>query len=113
MNIEDLALWGADVKDGLARCMNMEAFYLRLVESVKTEKRFEELAAALEAGEVEAAFGAAHALKGVLGNLSLTPLYEPMCELTEALRGKDSLEGVEYQELADAIASRLEAFRAL
>ena len=31
---------------------------------------------------------ASHALKGVLGNLSLTPLYEKVCEITELLRAR-------------------------
>ena len=35
------------------------------------------------------AFEIAHSLKGVYGNLSLTPLYEPMCELTELLKRQD------------------------
>ena len=45
---------------------------------------------ALEKKDLNAAFDAAHALKGVLGNLSLTPLVEPTSEMTELLRaGKD------------------------
>ena len=40
----------------------------------------------MESGDRKEAFEAAHSLKGVLGNLSLTPLYEPTSEMTELLR---------------------------
>ena len=36
--------------------------------------------------ELKTAFEAAHSLKGFLGNLGLTPLYEAAVELTELLR---------------------------
>ena len=41
---------------------------------------------AVEAGDLKAGFEAAHALKGALGNLSLKPVYDPVCEITELLR---------------------------
>lgn len=88
MNLDDLKAFGANVDEGLVRCMNNEAFYLRLVDTLKQEKGFDALKAAIEANDLDAAFEAAHALKGVLGNLSITPLYEPICEVTELLRAK-------------------------
>ena len=38
--------------------------------------RFDALQAAIDADDLDAAFEAAYALKGVLANLSITPLYE-------------------------------------
>ena len=38
--------------------------------------------------DYDAAFDAAHALKGVLGNLSLTPLFDKASEITELLRNR-------------------------
>ena len=110
MNIDDLIAYGANVDEGLQRCMNNEPFYLRLVESVKDEKGFDALKAAIEANDLDAAFEAAHALKGVLANLSITPLYEPMSEITELLRAK---EAVDYQPLVDAIMLKWDEFLAL
>lgn len=110
MTLDDLRAFGANVDEGMARCMNMEAFYLRLVNTVKQEPHFAELFSALEAHDLDTGFKAAHALKGVLGNLSLTPLYEPMCELTELLRARAD---VDYTELAALIRERYEAFLAL
>ena len=110
MTLDDLIAYGAKVDEGLARCMNNEAFYLRLVGTVKGEAHFGMLFDAMEAGDLEEAFKAAHALKGVLGNLSLTPLYEPMSEITELLRARTD---TDYSELLDIIKTKYEEFLAL
>lgn len=88
LSIEKLKDFGADTADGLARCCGMEALYLRLVNMIPSEESFAKLEAALNDGDLDAAFSAAHALKGVLGNLSLTPMYEKACEITELLRAR-------------------------
>lgn len=110
MTLDDLIAFGANVDEGLGRCMNNEGFYLRLVESLKGEKGFESLKAAIDAGDLDAAFEAAHALKGVLGNLAITPLFEPMSEITELLRVK---EDADYPALVDAIMHKWNEFLAL
>ncbi|MBR5658308.1 MAG: Hpt domain-containing protein, partial [Lachnospiraceae bacterium] len=46
--------------------------------------------------DLKGAFEAAHALKGVLGNLSLTPLYEIVCEITELLRAQTDTDYLPY-----------------
>ena len=53
---------------------------------------FDKLKNALETGDLENAFLAAHALKGVLGNLSLTPLYTKVVEITELLRNRTEMD---------------------
>ncbi len=88
LTLESLRAYGADVDDGLRRCMNMESFYLKLFDSLKGDTRPDDLKSALEAGDLDRAFEAAHALKGMYGNLSLTPLYKPVQEMTELLRGR-------------------------
>ena len=110
MTLDDLAAYGANVEEGLARCMNNEEFYLRLVNSVKGDENFEVLSKAMHEGDLEAAFAASHALKGVLGNLALTPLYEPMGELCELLRARTD---TDYSELLATIEKSKEAFFAL
>ncbi len=89
MTIENLRTFGADVEDGLARCINKEDFYLKMVNMGLGDERFTELPKAIEAGDTDRAFELAHALKGVIGNLALTPMYEPVCKLTELLRHKE------------------------
>ena len=92
MTLEMLRAYGADVDTGLRRCMNNEAFYLRLVPMAANDGGFDTLRTALEKRDLDAAFEAAHALKGVLGNLSLTPLYAPIAEMTELLRARTQMD---------------------
>ena len=44
------------------------------------------LGGALASGDTAKAFEAAHTLKGVTGNMGLTPLYAALCTLVEPLR---------------------------
>ena len=103
MTIDALRAFGADVDDGLKRCMNMEAFYLKLVNSLKGDTKPEELKAAVEAKDLDKAFELAHALKGVYGNLSLTPLTKPVTEITELLRARTD---TDYSALMDEIMAQ-------
>lgn len=88
LTIDALHEFGANTKEGLSRCMGNEAFYLRMVKLAAADGNFEKLAQAAESGDVDAGFEAAHALKGVLANLALTPICTPVSELTELLRGR-------------------------
>ena len=88
ITIEKLKAFGANTTEGLERCCGNQALYLRLVNMVPSEKNFEGLKTALEAGDLDSAFQSAHALKGVLGNLSLTPMYKKSVEITELLRSR-------------------------
>ena len=56
------------------------------------------------------AFEAAHSLKGVLGNLSLTPLYDKVCKMTELLRAEEK---TDYAPLLAEINGLREELRAL
>lgn len=89
MTIDELKNYGADTAEGLRRCMNNEGFYLRLVKMIPGDANFPKLYGALEQGDLAAAFEAAHALKGSTGNLSLTPIFAPMSEITELLRTRE------------------------
>ena len=91
ITIDALKAYGANVQEGLERCLNSKEFYLKMINMGLADANFDKLKAAMEAGDAKAAFEAAHALKGVTGNLSLTPIYNPVCELTERLRGKSEI----------------------
>lgn len=88
ITIEKLNSFGADTAEGLGRCYGNEALYLRLVNMIPAEGNFAVLEEALGAGDLDKAFEAAHALKGVLANLALTPWLAPVSEMTELLRGR-------------------------
>ena len=88
ITIEKLNTFGANTAEGLARCFGNEALYLKLVATIPGEGNFDKLKNAIGDRDFENAFLAAHALKGVLGNLSLTPLYMKVVDITELLRSK-------------------------
>lgn len=112
MTIDSLNAFGANTAEGLARCMNNEAFYLRMTGMVLADKNFDKLKNAMEEGNARAAFEAAHALKGTTGNVSLTPLYEPVCTLTDLLRGSETIPA-EAAELVGQILEKREQALAL
>lgn len=88
LTIDALKSFGANADEGLTRCMNMEDFYLRLVKTAAEDTRLDELEAQINAGDLDAAFETAHALKGICANLSLDPLTAPVTEITELLRSR-------------------------
>ena len=105
LTVENLRAFGANVDEGLTRCLNNEDFYLRLVLKALDDGNFAGLQSAVAAGDNGAAFEAAHALKGVLGNLSITPLYDMASNITELLRaGEDA----DYQALTAALLEKRE-----
>ncbi len=57
----------------------------------------------IEANDLGSAFEAAHALKGITGNLALTPLYEPIVEITELLRARTE---TDYSPLLSVILTK-------
>ena len=68
-----------------------------------------QLKAALDAGDLNAAFDAAHALKGVLSNLALTPALIPVGEITEHLRARKEMDYAPLMNEVEAQMSRLMA----
>ena len=103
ITIEKLNDFGANTAEGLGRCYGNEALYLRLVNMIPGEANFDKLRDSLTAGDLESAFEAAHALKGVLGNLSLTPMFEKCSELTELLRARTEMD---YSPLLTSLLSQ-------
>ena len=101
--IETLKGFGANTDEGVSRCVNNEAFYLRLVGLAAKDPNFGKLEAAIRAGDLNAAFEAAHALKGSTGNLAMTPILEPVKEITELLRARSD---TDYEPLLTAILEK-------
>ena len=88
LTIEGLRSFGADTKTGLNRCRNNEEKYILYISKALRDDNFDRLASAVAADDRKAAFEAAHALKGVTGNLSLTPLFDIVSAMTELLRAE-------------------------
>ena len=110
LTVEALREYGANVDEGLGRCMGNKEFYLRLVGKCLEDGNYAKLQDSLAAGDWDQAFEAAHALKGVLGNLSITPMYTAIQDLTELLRPKQPCD---YQELLAGFLNAKERLEAL
>ena len=110
ITIEKLNAFGADTQEGLARCFGNETLYLKLVNMICSESNFDKLSSSLEAGDLDAAFEAAHALKGVLGNLSLTPMYNKCVEITELLRNRTR---TDYSPMVEELLAKKAELEAL
>lgn len=109
LTTDALKQFGADVDDGLSRCMGNEAFYFKLIGKVVEDKNFQALEDAVAVKDLDKAFDAAHSLKGVLGNLALTPVYEPVFEITELLRERKDIDYSEYLKTISEKRSELAA----
>ena len=113
MTIDDLKRFGANTEEGLHRCMGNENFYLRLVKMMPKDQNFTILYDSIGKGDLDAAFESAHALKGALGNLSITALFDPVQEITELLRSRTQMDYTplvskireKHQELAELCGS--------
>ena len=111
LTLDALRAYGADVDEGMKRCFGNEAFYLRLIGMGLADANFDRLKSAVESGDSKAAFEAAHALKGSIGNLALTPIYEPVCRITELLRGQNAVAPGAAPILAEILAQLEKARR--
>ena len=106
LTLEKLKEYGADTAEGMGRCMNNEAFYLKMVNMALNDGVFDRMRTAVEGGSVKDIFEAAHAMKGMLGNLSLTPLVKLSSEMTELARAGQE---ADYAALWEQIRSQREA----
>lgn len=104
--------YGGDNSTAMGRFFGNEGMYLRFLDMFFQDESFQQLENALDAGDLKDAFAAAHTLKGVAGNMGLTPLYEAVCVIVERLRTEEPRK--DYPVLCKAIQAefyRAELFR--
>ncbi|MCR5626311.1 MAG: Hpt domain-containing protein [Lachnospiraceae bacterium] len=109
LTVDELNKLGANTEEGLKRCMGREDMYLKLVPKALNDANFERLKDAISNNDLTLAFEAVHAIKGVSGNLSLTPIYDKSDEITELLRKKSE---ADYSLLVDELIEIRDKFRA-
>lgn len=80
---------GADIDGINDRFAGDDELYGKCLSELLEEKNFTLLESSLAEHDYKSAFAAAHALKGLSGNLGVTPLYNAVCALVEALRAND------------------------
>lgn len=112
---ECYAAMEGNYEDVLSRLMT-ERLVQKFVLKFLDDKSFDMLCRAMEEQNAEEAFRAAHTIKGVCQNLSMTKLYGSSVRITEALRGGDMAAAAEIlpQLRADyeQTASELKTFQA-
>ncbi|MDD2647995.1 MAG: Hpt domain-containing protein [Eubacteriales bacterium] len=106
-----LALRETDVDGAIKRLGGDEELYAECLTDFLDDKTTEELNIAVEHGVWDEAFTAAHALKGVAGNMGFVPLMHSVGQLLVIIRGgrlkdiNESLEQVNscYRDITDGI----------
>ena len=68
LTIDALKQFGANTDEALTLFMGNEGFYFKLIGKAVEDKNFTALEDAVAANDLDAAFEAAHSLKGVMGN---------------------------------------------
>lgn len=90
---------GGNYSDVLSRLSN-EALITKIVKKFNEDPSFSQLEEALDSGNIDLAFRAAHTLKGISLNLSFDKLSKDAIEITEILRA-GKLDGT--KELFDSL----------
>lgn len=80
---------GIDVDEVLERFMNNEGLLKRFLKKFLEDPNYRNLQSALERKDMDTAATAAHTLKGVCGNLSMTELFMLLTRQVDLLRRGD------------------------
>lgn len=87
--------YDGDAEGVCDRFLGDETLLLKCLLQFSKDQSFGHLETAIEQKEYQQAFEYAHGLKGVTGNLGLTPLYDELCKVVENLRAQ------EYESIQD------------
>jgi HPt (histidine-containing phosphotransfer) domain-containing protein len=99
--IEKLKGLGIDADDAMKRFMNNEALYVKMLGKLPKAVGEQKVLNLMESGDYEGALASAHTLKGVMGNLSVTPLYRAYDKIVQLLRaGKNSEAKAAVEEIS-------------
>ncbi|MDE6133322.1 MAG: hypothetical protein K2G04_08110 [Oscillospiraceae bacterium] len=86
--IDELKALGVNIEEALDRFMGNGALYEKMLNKLTAAVNDVQVLPFFEAGDHKTALENAHALKGVTGNLSITPLYKGYTEIVDELRLK-------------------------
>lgn len=93
--------YGGDYTGTMSRFLGNENLYYKILPKLFQDDNLQKLGEALNAGNLDDAFMAAHTLKGVSANLGLIPLYDAVCAIVEPLRRQE--QGAAYTEMYQTI----------
>lgn len=108
---EMLEEYGVDYAPTMERFMGNEKLYIRLLDMFFKDDNMQKLGTAISQQDYTAAFEAAHTLKGVVGNMGITPLYTAVCAMVEPLRIRENRS--DYPDLYQVIKTEYEKANAL
>lgn len=107
--LHDLMNCETDVEGALRRFCDNEALYIKCLSQFLEDRTMSDLEKAMQAQAWDEAFTAAHALKGVTGNMGFIPLFHASAELVILIRtGKIQEAGPSFLKLKrcyDQVAS--------
>lgn len=83
---DELLMNETDVEGAIARLSGDEALYVSFLKAFLNDNTMSDLGEAIDTLSWDAAFTAAHALKGVAANLGFAPLYHSLGELVISIR---------------------------
>ncbi|MGN0170683.1 MAG: Hpt domain-containing protein [Lachnospiraceae bacterium] len=95
-------LFGGDY-DAVLRRISREDIIKKFVLKFLAEPSYDNLCSELKAGNAEEAFRAAHSLKGVSQNLGFPRLIISAGEMTEYLRGRESIDQEQCSVLMEKV----------
>ena len=98
--------YGADYQNTMTRFMGNEKMYMKFLDMLFKDDNLQKLGDAIASGDTSGAFEAAHTLKGVVGNMGLTPLFDAVCAIVEPLRLKEERD--DYPALYGVIKNEFE-----
>jgi type II secretory pathway predicted ATPase ExeA len=87
--LDELQTLGVDTDDALKRFMNNSSLYERMLKKLPKNVESLEVMPYLQSGDYAKALENAHTLKGVMGNLSIAPLYQAYTDAVALLRADD------------------------
>lgn len=107
---------GVNVDEGVARFLGRDSMYAKFLKKFFDDGVFAATVSAYDAGDADGVFNGVHTLKGTAGNMSITPVYNLSCDITEELRNDRSAEAMKriggmieqmkskYEEIRDIVA---------
>ena len=86
--LDALIQWGADPNAAIRRMIGDEDLFLKLLYGFMNSRDWDILVELVEQGRFDGAFVISHRMKGSAADLSLGPLLNSLCIVTDDLRGE-------------------------
>lgn len=105
-SIKKLVKFGVDIEEAMTRFVGDEKTYLDCIEILINDNKFYELGDAINKDEYDRSYQLAISLKGIIGNLSIEPMYEKISAIVGLLSIFDYADiKAEYKKLMELFES--------